>query len=149
MRNSVILRCLLQFLSDLVAYPLVTRITDVNNSTHGADYPPGSTLVLNCSVSNPFGPEMYLWSSSCTGNCFIQGQTESVVEKNILHSIDSGNHTCTVTDDVGNAGSATYEVRVTGTIEGLVDNHLLHTVQTAAGQHLHGLSKFVRTVSRT
>jgi len=47
-------------------------------------------------------------------NCFVQGQTENTIEKNILHSVDSGNHTCTVTDDVGNTGSATYEVRVTG-----------------------------------
>jgi len=86
----------------------------VNNSTHGSDYPPGSALVLNCSVSNPIGPETYLWSSTCMGNCFVQGQTESTIEKNILHSVDSGNHTCTVTDDVGNTGSATYEVHVTG-----------------------------------
>lgn len=104
----------MQFLSDLLAYPLLIRITDVNNSTHGSDYLPGSALVLNCSVSNPIGPEMYLWSSTCMENCFVQGQTENTIEKNILHSVDSGNHTCTVTDDVGNTGSATYEVRVTG-----------------------------------
>ena len=87
----------------------------MNNPTHGNDYLPGSTIVLNCSVSNPIGPEVYLWSSTCMGNCFVQGQTESTIEKNILHSVDSGNHTCTITDDVGNTGSATYEVRVTGT----------------------------------
>ena len=31
-----------------------------------------------------------------------------------LHSIDSGNHTCRVTDAFGNSGTATIEITVTG-----------------------------------
>ena len=35
--------------------------------------------------------------------------------KDILHAVDSGNHTCTVVDDVGNTGSSAVELLVSGT----------------------------------
>ena len=34
----------------------------------------------------------------------------------VLHSVDSGNHTCTVMDDVGNVGNSTIEMGVSGTL---------------------------------
>lgn len=39
---------------------------------------------------------------------------DSTVFSNALHSIDSGNHTCSVTDALGNIGTATTEIVVHG-----------------------------------
>ena len=97
------------------AYPLGVTITDLQDPTIGPEYTPGSSVIFNCTVSGAIGSSSFLWTSTCTGNCFILSQqTQHRIERDILHSVDSGNHTCTVTDDVGNSGSATLEMSVVG-----------------------------------
>ena len=44
----------------------------------------------------------------------MRDQTSPVVSREGLRSIDTGSHTCTVTDDVGNTGRASVEMIVTG-----------------------------------
>ena len=81
----------------------------------GPVYSLGSTLMLMCSVDGRYGPINITWTSTCTGMCFVLQQSSQVlVTKNILHSVDSGNHTCMVVDDVGHIGSSTVEIRVEG-----------------------------------
>ncbi len=42
------------------------------------------------------------------------GETSNFITRNALHSIDSGNHTCSVTDYTGRTGNATVQVVLTG-----------------------------------
>ncbi len=85
--------------------------------------PPGvtqqtsSTINLTCVVSGmPSLPLTYQWTSTCSGNCFVLlGATQTITQPS-LHSVDSGNHTCSVTDALGNSGTATAEVIVTGSL---------------------------------
>ena len=44
----------------------------------------------------------------------MRDQTSPVVSREGLRAIDAGSHTCTVTDDVGNTGSASVDIIVTG-----------------------------------
>ena len=82
---------------------------------HGPVYAPGSFIQLMCSVDGPFPIAVTRWNSTCTGNCFVlQQSAQQSIMKDILHAADSGNHTCTVVDDVGNTGSATMEIIVSG-----------------------------------
>ena len=84
--------------------------------------PPGlvhqvfSSVNLTCTVSGIHrSPLSYRWTSTCTGsNCFVLSVSTPTVSKSSLHSVDSGNHTCLVTDALGNSGSATVEIQVTG-----------------------------------
>ena len=79
-------------------------------------YTLGSTLMLMCSVDGRYGPVNISWTSTCTGVCFVVQQSSQVlITKSVIHSVDSGNHTCTAVDDVGNTGSSTVEIRVEGT----------------------------------
>ena len=71
-------------------------------------------LVLECQVSNAVGSYSYQWSSDCTGNCFVMSQISPVISRNALRSADSGNHTCMVTDSVGNSGIQTVSIDITG-----------------------------------
>ena len=80
------------------------------------DYRAASTLTLTCQATGGSGTISYLWTSTCTG-CFISSATEEsqAVGRTTLQSVDSGNHTCTVTDsDGGEMGSATIEINVVG-----------------------------------
>ena len=71
--------------------------------------------MLNCIVQGAVEPVTYQWNSTCRSDCFVLSQqSSSVVEKEIIHSIDSGNHTCMVQDDVGNSGSASIVMQVVG-----------------------------------
>ena len=74
-----------------------------------------SSINLTCVVSGVFHPPLsYQWTSTCMGDCFVLlGRTPTLTESS-LHSIDSGNHTCSVTDALGNSGMATTEIRITG-----------------------------------
>ena len=74
-----------------------------------------SSINLTCVVSGTFHPPLsYQWTSTCMGDCFVLlGRTQTLTESS-LHSIDSGNHTCSVTDALGNSGMATTEIRITG-----------------------------------
>ena len=79
-------------------------------------YQAASSVTLTCDVDDTgtFAPLTYQWTSTCLGDCFVRDQTSPVVSREGLRSIDTGSHTCTVTDDVGNTGSASVEMIVTG-----------------------------------
>ena len=83
--------------------------------------PPGvmhrasSSLNLTCSISGLSDTQLsYQWISTCTGNCFVLGSRVQSLMKTALHSIDSGNHTCSVTDTLGNSGMSTIQIVVFG-----------------------------------
>ena len=95
--------------------PLIVSIVDTSGPLQDFLYTPGSSVMLSCVVQGAVEPITYQWTSTCSADCFILGQqSNSVVEKEIIHSIDSGNHTCTVLDDVGNSENLTIEMQVTG-----------------------------------
>ena len=78
-------------------------------------YQAGTKVRLECITNFDAGYFSYQWSSTCTGNCFIlQQTTRPIVERDILHAVDSGSHTCTVTDDIGNTANATITMTVSG-----------------------------------
>ena len=80
-----------------------------------ATYAPGQQISLNCSAEGGVDPLIYQWSTNCAGNCFVLTQkNQSTITQEALHSIDSGNHTCTVTDDVGSTDSAVFQIAVSG-----------------------------------
>ena len=65
-----------------------------------------SSATLTCHVgSEAVQPVSYQWSSSCSGQCSVAGQTNASDMIPLLQSIYSGSYTCTVTDDVGNSGN--------------------------------------------
>ena len=81
----------------------------------GPIYSPGSTVLLTCSADGQFGPVLTTWTSTCMGSCFVlQQSAQESIMKDVLHAVDSGNHTCTVVDDVGNIGNSTVEILVSG-----------------------------------
>ena len=81
----------------------------------GPDYHAATSLNISCgTVANMYEPATYAWTSTCTGDCFLLGSTNATVTQPVLHSIDSGSHTCSVTDAVGNTGEATINVNVFG-----------------------------------
>ena len=70
---------------------------------------------LQCVADSRFAPVVITWNSTCNASCFVLQQTgEEVIMTDVLHSADSGNHSCTVSDDVGNTGHTTVEIRVVG-----------------------------------
>lgn len=95
-----------------------TSVLDLNVTI--STVPPGlvhnaaTHLVLTCQVLNAIGSYSYQWSSDCTGDCFVRTQVSPVISRSALHSADSGNHTCTVTDSVGNSGIQTVSIDVIG-----------------------------------
>ncbi len=60
-----------------------------------------SSIALTCVVTGSAGQVSYNWSSDCSGNCFVKGQTTQSVTTRILQPSDSGIHTCTARDFVG------------------------------------------------
>ena len=44
----------------------------------------------------------------------MTGSRSQSLTQTALHSVDSGNHSCVVTDSLGNQGTATIQVMVTG-----------------------------------
>ena len=84
-------------------------------SPPGVVHQASSSLNLTCSVSEQSNTQLsYQWMSTCTGNCFVLGGRVSNLMQTALHSIDSGNHTCSVTDVFGNRGMATVGIVVSG-----------------------------------
>ena len=78
------------------------------------EYRAASEVTLSCVVTGGFSVS-YQWTSTCS-DCFVRG-TESFVATPFLYplrSIDSGNHTCTATDNRGWTASDTIEMRVVG-----------------------------------
>ena len=81
------------------------------------DYRAASRLTITCQATGGSGTVTYLWTSTCSTGCLISSATEGnqAVGQTTLLSVDSGNHTCTVTDSVsGEMGSATIEINVVG-----------------------------------
>ena len=75
----------------------------------------GASLQLVCQVGNtpthPIGAVVYEWTSTCSGGCFVLGQSRAAtVGTQYLKAVDSGTHTCTVTDGVGNRGSSSVNI---------------------------------------
>ena len=89
--------------------------TAIEVSPAGITQQASSSVNLTCTVSGMSSPPLsYQWTSTCSGDCFVlEGDTEALAESS-LHSTDSGNHTCVVTDSLGNTGTATAEIVVSG-----------------------------------
>ena len=77
-------------------------------------YQPASSVTLTCNAQHAVGSVSYEWSSTCS-NCFVGNITRSISE-DILTSSDTGNHTCSVIDEDGNAGSATTQMIMKGSL---------------------------------
>ncbi len=87
----------------------------VSVSSSSNDYLVASLVTLTCEVgAGAVGPVTYLWTSTCSGECFIAGQTSATVSTSALKAADSGSHTCTVTDSVGSTGTGSIEFVATG-----------------------------------
>ena len=79
----------------------------------------GTPFQLACLIgSSPtpsISPVVYEWTSTCSGECFVLRQSgAATVSTQCLKAVDSGTHTCTVTDSVGNQGSASVNVSASG-----------------------------------
>lgn len=77
-------------------------------------YQAGSSITLTCQVQGGYAPLTYSWNSTCDGVCFALGETTNSISKAALHSVDTGNYTCTVTDYTGRTGSATIQISLSG-----------------------------------
>ena len=73
-------------------------------------------LTLTCEAIGGTGVYTYLWSSTCSGSCFLNNnnQNSHVITRDALRSVDSGVYTCIVTDNAGNVGSNSTDVQVVG-----------------------------------
>ena len=87
----------------------------VISSLSGVEQNVAESLTLTCQAEGGTGIYSYQWSSDCTGDCFVTSQDTQTIAQDALHSTDSGNHTCTVTDSAGNAGSVTIQIQTGGT----------------------------------
>ena len=79
----------------------------------------GTPYQLACQTgSSPtpsISPVVYEWTSTCSGECFVLRQPgAATVSTQYFKAVDSGIHTCTVTDSVGNQGSTSVNVSATG-----------------------------------
>ena len=79
----------------------------------------GTPHQLVCQVENgsttTYGSVAYSWTSTCSGECFVLSQsTQATITTQYLKAVDSGTHTCTVTDSVGNRGDASVSISTTG-----------------------------------
>ena len=78
------------------------------------NYRAGSSITLTCSVDGVEDGLTYSWSSTCTHSCFVKGKTTQNVTRNGLCSVDSGTHTCSVTDALGYSGNASIDMIIMG-----------------------------------
>ena len=109
--SPYVLTILLSF--HLVLAELQIAISSSPDSENN-EYIAGSSVSLTCDVNGGHLPLMYEWNSTCSGDCFVHSQNTGAILQDILHSVDSGNHTCYVLDYVGHSGSASIEMVVTG-----------------------------------
>ena len=71
--------------------------------------------LVGTSPTPPIGTLTYEWTSTCSGDCFTLNQsTAATVSTQYLKAVDSGTHTCTVTDGVGNQGNASARISTSG-----------------------------------
>ena len=100
-------------------HPVVAEL-QVNISTNPVTetgvYQAGSSVTLTCQAYGGSLPLSYYWNSTCDGNCFTLEEATQSVGESALHSRDSGNHTCSVTDYVGHTGNATTQITVSGIV---------------------------------
>lgn len=84
----------------------------------GTEVNAAEPLSLRCVASGGTGVYSYQWTSTCTGDCFLNSgnQFASAISRGAARSADSGTHTCTVTDNAGNNGTNFTEVQVVGMI---------------------------------
>ena len=84
-------------------------------STNAA-YLAATPVALMCVVveDRATEPLAYQWSSNCSGDCFITNEISPTLSQSALRSVDSGEHTCLVTDTAGNTGFSTIQFTVTG-----------------------------------
>lgn len=88
---------------------------EVTVSPPGVTQLASSSLNLSCVVTGvSYPPLSFQWTSTCTGNCFVLEGNSATLYQSSLHSIDTGNHTCSVTDALGNSGMGTAELAITG-----------------------------------
>ena len=70
---------------------------------------------IGSSPTSSISPVLYEWTSTCSGECFVLRQSgAATISTQYLKAVDAGTHTCTVTDSVGNQGSASVNVSATG-----------------------------------
>jgi len=87
----------------------------VTSEPNGPTYQAATPVHVMCRVSGDYyTPVTFQWNSTCTGDCFILESDLPTVNRSVLHSADSGMHTCTVIDAVGNTGSASIWMNVVG-----------------------------------
>ena len=96
------------------AHSLIVTVRSSSDTYHVA-----TSVTLTCRVGlEAVQPVTYQWSSSCSGQCSVAGQTDNAVTISLLQSIDSGTYTCTVTDNVGNTGNGSLHFNATGKFTG-------------------------------
>ena len=90
-----------------------TLDVSITSNPHGMIHQATSMLNLTCLVSGQSHTQLsYQWTSTCTGSCFVLGSTSQSVVVTDLRSTDSGNHTCMVTDSLGNQGMEMIQIIV-------------------------------------
>lgn len=82
--------------------------------TNDGTYQAGSSVSLVCNAEGGTLPLTYEWNSTCDGPCFTIEKTMQAIGKSVLHSRDTGNHTCSVEDYTGHSGNDTIQMVVTG-----------------------------------
>ena len=65
-------------------------------------------------VEGATGSVQYSWSSTCQTDCFTTGRSTSTISEPFLRSRDTGVHTCTATDSVGNSGNDSEYLNIVG-----------------------------------
>ena len=85
-----------------------------NPVTETGVYQAGSSVILTCQAYGGSLPLTYFWNSTCDGSCFALEETTQSIGVSALHSRDSGDHTCSVTDYVGHTGNTTTQMNVSG-----------------------------------
>ena len=105
----------------ILTYPVQTipvRVVTLNTAFLAAHQ-----LQLSCEIDleqsepgivQPIGDFTYSWTSTCMGACFVNGQNNQSISTLALRAVDSGVHTCSAVDSVGNIGNGSVEIEVTG-----------------------------------
>lgn len=83
---------------------------------NGPEIRAAESVAFTCQASGGTGIYSYLWSSTCTGSCFLNNKNRNshMVYRDALRSVDSGIYSCSVTDNAGNLGSNSTEIVVVG-----------------------------------
>ena len=76
-------------------------------------YRPASSVTLTCTVHDAIGTVQYQWTST-QNRAFVNWRNERRIFQRLLTAYDAGLHTCTVTDEWGNTGTATTEMNLFG-----------------------------------